>query len=156
MAYRRSSRLHAKKLKCLQAPLMAEKTLRISGEKYERTAKPRKDRPLDLDDWSNRRIYHETPATEKEKMDLDGWSNQRICHGTTTQPSNDDWSNHEFIMEQLLILSSSVMICRATRIYHGTTTEPKSERSSVADSETNQQKMVNSPRISTRGLMFLS
>jgi hypothetical protein len=72
---------------------------------------------IDLSIWminSNLRIYHETPGNEKEKMDLDGWSNQRICHGTTTQPSNDDWSNHEFIMEQLLILSSSVMNGRAT------------------------------------------
>ncbi|KAJ6985498.1 hypothetical protein NC653_023444 [Populus alba x Populus x berolinensis] len=32
---------------------------------------PKNERPLDLDDWSNRCIYHEAPEIETDKLDLD-------------------------------------------------------------------------------------
>jgi hypothetical protein len=41
---------------------------------------PKNERPLDLDDWSNRCIYHEAPETETDKLDFDDWSNRRIYH----------------------------------------------------------------------------
>uniref|UniRef100_B9HRQ2 Uncharacterized protein n=1 Tax=Populus trichocarpa TaxID=3694 RepID=B9HRQ2_POPTR len=76
---------------------------------------PKNERLLDLDDWSNRCIYHEAPETETDKLDFDDWSNR-----PTTEPETDDWST--------------------IPLYHGTTTECRSEKSSVTASEPRQCK----------------
>ncbi|KAH8498331.1 hypothetical protein H0E87_017301 [Populus deltoides] len=50
---------------------------------------PKNERPLDLDDWSNRCIYHEAPETETDKLDFDDWSNRQLRSPLSLPPNQD-------------------------------------------------------------------